>query len=1609
MLSYDNTNGSKERPDFCDPNLPWLPITFDQWIRPVIPNCIPALIEVDPPYVVPPVIDIDIPDPNWYDCFCAGFTFEPGDNNKQAACGEEVPLENILGFDVENLGDCCNPDYKYTYNLTLPCDLNGITAMTKQWYKEEWLCSSLQGDNGLCADSLDCKDCFNKHCNPDYYKLFEHGLPDSKVLVESFSGYIPVDVENDSTLDIYYNPSEVVAGTDIPSDPLKVYEAAINFTREQPKSEYGTTAGLAEFEYNELQEDKDLNTVPLAILKVWPEDGYWTPAEEVDVIALVWSKFDLTDDGTGSATAAWLKYTEFTFTVAPVLDLEIDGIPLGNYSSVELLIQAINTSQLGFARLQEWTGTHNIIRVYTRDGVEVTTSGATTVDNLPWSKSTVEIKFKDTDTLGNTSADNNVKMATNANITVPEVKRVSDTDNYYLIHTTIGTSDKPCCAHHYRRDLELNISINLLGDTGVKFDFNFLNFFIKNFVDTGLCDHKNIAYGTTNYSATQDFSYNRRPLGPIKILKSTPRGTLVNSNFEDDTVNLAAAASPWITIEADRQIDTITLKSAEFISYTSSSSLCNAATVDLTEGSPPIYSLGTLKWNKDHTKVSFIGPTSSVRVGGDCPKDRFDHDCSGGFYEQPKPNGPYTLVLEVRGHDGTHVYETITYTWERKYNVEGACVGLGYVFMDIYRTTSYVIATTNPVTSAYEEEHTTPVVFTYPEDGDAVNMFNPLAICVVDKFATDPLDTLTVNLIETLETDDIDLSAPSLELLEDSFYYTSKPLDLKMALAVEPPIADIEDVITKILSMLTGLYTTSYSSVKFELTTLPAATDTSGRSIENLTREGEGTLVYTAVDGSDRVYTLTCTKGAFLPGDRVRVNYPDRLPFPVGSIVKNTDNQSWATVTSIPRSSGMSEYGYTDFVGGTDDPTRQGTVTSVSGFTITDNTASWSINEWIGKYVRDYVGNVATIISNTATAITYATTPAMVFSTSAGMDEYTILDSETPINIIKPGIKYRWEVITQMDLDTNTTDTLTDIWTNTDSYETNLTYDEESGLIPIQSGYPARFTFMGVNYWLPFMDTYRTVKGGDEDLLTVINQDAVTATVNTALDLDTIEGPSLSALIPKTLDAYNLNVVFPTYSESRALFYNYGNSGIAARAEDTILLTSAIGNRVTAYSYITYQYGFFLPSSDNTTIESKSKNLNVYAATLGAATYLDTFANNYKVIDYLKLIEAYASIERPGSADILDLTIEATQEWTTRDFIADSYAGKTIEGGAFRGVIDTHETYIKDDGTSTKIITFNCASVDNLPTAKPCVIKELDIFGEVASINLPTYKDCYVRKSLDVLIPTGEEVTYQLSFDGTVELKIGAATVAGLENNLIGLDLVLENDNPAVPTYLPKCQYLGKKTHEFARDEVTGAPKVDEHGEWLETPVDTEDTIILRPLSSRFLYDLENAEIITLHFDIMGKILSDEDNTLVVNNRTMVVNGNPKSLWDWADSSGNYSIIDKIDQDCIYITKNLQELDEPLSSEDDDVDNMYFADCGQTIDCEKNLIIDKDKFSCKFGLRVQGDSVNSTGCGGGGMTMNTWLSCPHNPKIPCKKPTAPCGCIFVIDYLLVIPLGSVLL
>jgi hypothetical protein len=85
-----------------------------------------------------------------------------------------------------------------------------------------------------------------------------------------------------------------------------------------------------------------------------------------------------------------------------------------------------------------------------------------------------------------------------------------------------------------------------------------------------------------------------------------------------------------------------------------------------------------------------------------------------------------------------------------------------------------------------------------------------------------------------------------------------------------------------------------------------------------------------------------------------------------------------------------------------------------------------------------------------------------------------------------------------------------------------------------------------------------------------------------------------------------------------------------------------------------------------------------------------------------------------------------------------------------------------------------------------------------------------------------------------------------------------------------------------------------------------------------------------------------------------------------------------------------------------------FTECSNE-DCSMVFDISKEKFSCNFGMRVQGTSINIPGCGGGGFFKEIYLSCPYSKKVACPRPTAPCNCIFVISYLMVIPLGSVLL
>ena len=88
-------------------------------------------------------------------------------------------------------------------------------------------------------------------------------------------------------------------------------------------------------------------------------------------------------------------------------------------------------------------------------------------------------------------------------------------------------------------------------------------------------------------------------------------------------------------------------------------------------------------------------------------------------------------------------------------------------------------------------------------------------------------------------------------------------------------------------------------------------------------------------------------------------------------------------------------------------------------------------------------------------------------------------------------------------------------------------------------------------------------------------------------------------------------------------------------------------------------------------------------------------------------------------------------------------------------------------------------------------------------------------------------------------------------------------------------------------------------------------------------------------------------------------------------------------------------------------DNASYVDCGG--ECEFDVTISGQSFKCDFGMKVIGRSVNVPGCGGGGMFSEIYISCPWAKHIHCDRPTAPCNCVFVLSYLLVIPLGSVLL
>lgn len=91
-----------------------------------------------------------------------------------------------------------------------------------------------------------------------------------------------------------------------------------------------------------------------------------------------------------------------------------------------------------------------------------------------------------------------------------------------------------------------------------------------------------------------------------------------------------------------------------------------------------------------------------------------------------------------------------------------------------------------------------------------------------------------------------------------------------------------------------------------------------------------------------------------------------------------------------------------------------------------------------------------------------------------------------------------------------------------------------------------------------------------------------------------------------------------------------------------------------------------------------------------------------------------------------------------------------------------------------------------------------------------------------------------------------------------------------------------------------------------------------------------------------------------------------------------------------------------------DIEDLAYTNCGGD-DCAYTFFLDKRKLECKIGMRIQGDTVKSNMCGGGGMTTELYLSCPWDRHIPVDRPTYPCDCIFVISYLLTLPLGAVLL
>ena len=134
-----------------------------------------------------------------------------------------------------------------------------------------------------------------------------------------------------------------------------------------------------------------------------------------------------------------------------------------------------------------------------------------------------------------------------------------------------------------------------------------------------------------------------------------------------------------------------------------------------------------------------------------------------------------------------------------------------------------------------------------------------------------------------------------------------------------------------------------------------------------------------------------------------------------------------------------------------------------------------------------------------------------------------------------------------------------------------------------------------------------------------------------------------------------------------------------------------------------------------------------------------------------------------------------------------------------------------------------------------------------------------------------------------------------------------------------------------------------------------------------------------------------------------LVNGGPNDSRAFAEGQEPALLVTwRAPADCATFTQVRQQTIQALADPE-----ASYVDCGEG--CAFDITINSSSFKCDFGFRVQGRSVNVPGCGGGGFFKDMYLSCPYSTHVRCDRPTAPCNCVFVLSYLLVIPLGSVLL